>query len=465
MALLLVAGTSANRIAVLNSDIFYLPALFRDIREGTPLWWSLPPGPYFFPDWLLYALSGGFAAPLGVTFAVYGILLALLYLGGCAFLARTLGAPASRGVWVAALVIALATSTNSATATGWFLPTLHGGLASLLPWMLAWLLRLPERSSFPRSFLGLVSLATVVTLSDPLTLPQFLLPAAAVLAWSGRRTMAGVMVLVPIVGSIALRLLLLAGLGWVVPPGFALTDLHQKLFRLSYWSMFFRGLAQFASEQPVLLAVGMGSLLVAYRTGRQHHELSARRPRELVFFLLFLLLSISAVVAAGGLYSDSGNNRYFLPLLLLPPTALLLTLRPWQHVAISAAAMGTLLLRLSTVRTSSEMVATPYPDNVLCLDTLLREHGWSRGISTYWLAKHTSLLSRAGVSVLAVSPQLQPHFLIGNRHWYQRQPAQFALVNDDEPAFRCNLTAGPSKEIGRCGLVSVYDLSPAAALP
>ena len=64
----------------------------------------------------------------------------------------------------------------------------------------------------------LLWLALLVTLSDPFMLPQFSLATAVVLAFAKRRRWA-----------LGFLLILLAWMGWVIPPGFALTDLHEKL--------------------------------------------------------------------------------------------------------------------------------------------------------------------------------------------------------------------------------------------
>src|SRR4051812_18616235 len=75
----------------LNSDSLYIDDLWASFFDGRGFRaWYLPPGPSFFPDLPLYALSLAAGPDLGLRHLLYALLSAGLLAGGAALCCRRL---------------------------------------------------------------------------------------------------------------------------------------------------------------------------------------------------------------------------------------------------------------------------------------------------------------------------------------------------------------------------------------
>ncbi len=454
----IAAKIALRHVASVNSDELYLTALFRDMRNGTPLEWHLTPAPYFFPDWIAYALSGGFGDDLGRVFAVYAALMTLLFLFGFGLLARTLSAPSWHGVLVGSAVFAAVAASDGSVARFWVVPTFHGGLLAMLPTVLAvFLAELREPRARRRRLL--VGLTTLIAASDLFVVPQFILPAAVVALAHRRRRLATEIVMTPIVGSLFVRVMVRALWHWHIPPGISLPTALRHVTSSRYWTDAADAFLHLVTEQPFAFVLALSGVAYAGFVVRRAREDGHGAATALAEFLIASAIVGPLIVTFAGLYDAPIANRYLLPVLALPPASLLALRASWPKNVLRGACVVAIVACAMLSRRSDANLGTPYPDDVACVDALATKHGWTRGYSSYWLAKRSSLLSHRGLTVLAVDDELLPYEWITNRAWYGGAAMQFALAKDGETAY----LEGYAKKwhgvmVGNCGEVAVFQI-------
>lgn len=457
-----------------DSDVLYLPALFQDLAAGGA-WsgWKLPHTPYYFPDMGLYFLVHALLGNLHASMLAYGMLQVLLLAGLTLFVVRRLhGVDPALSVLtlagVTALVAALGSGADvvlpmalmSATHFGAFLmllAALGGGVA-------CW--RAPSARLYP--WLGFLFLLCLVALaSDFLFMIQFALPMALVLLFLAARH-----------AGVRRRALLLAGTllagcgaGWGVLLGVVQHNTLDRHIGLDFSQLGWvePWLRQLPEQHPWGVGTGLLFLALLLRvawSGRARSDASALVP-------LYWLVAFGTMLASL-LTKDQLIYRYILPVIFVALFVGWPMLLPWLP-AVRAGVGHPRFMKLAGVSAlgvglwmAPALAGLPSLPNLLefrtplsrCLDDQAAEHGLVNGLGDYWEAKSTSLLSRRGVSVVQVLPDLGPYHHINNIQWYNR-PFQFVVINHGlPPEARINkemLLArfGPPKAAFRCDVQEV----------
>lgn len=419
-----------------NADALYLPALFDDLRGGLGALagWHLTPGPYAFPDMLVYGLAdllaSGFRQAIGLNAALQ---LGLFLLLGAA-VHRVAGGRAP-GLAVGALAVILAAlfafglGVAGPYALNWLvypvLTTFHFGAILVAAAALALLLRRIDRPG-PWPLLGLAVLIPAGVLSDSFVLPYAAAPALAlVLAMlpdprARRAAAAGV-----VVGGAALAAFLLQD---VVNPlnavyrrqldvgiGYGLSRLGGVLWPDAGAERAVNlGLIAFA-----LLPVARAAVVLAQMATGQR-QLPDAADRIAIFVAASSLATLAAVVLFG-IFRDASFLRYFQPWLFLTAIWLgHLAATRLRRPAWPVGAALALMLAAGAVawaRPARLALAIEVSPALACFD------GPDAGLAGYWLAKPLVLQSGGRVQVAQVARNGAPYHWIVNEDWARRDRA------------------------------------------
>lgn len=394
-----------------NADTAYLPVLFGDLARGGALSdWALTPGPYVFPDMLVYAVAWLVSPGWRAAFAVTGVLQLALLFGLALLLGRAAGLGARRTLAAVALVMAVVVGVGTLAAgpvTGeiWaypILPTYHFGAA--LAALGGFVLLLGGR---PHPVL-LALLTIAATLSDSFMLLFFVGPAVAMLVADRRAPRRERALAVAAIGAAAGLVLLLQG--WINPLGALYRD-HLALGPgHGLWRL---GQILDAPGAAAGLAVAILGWLPAAVVGARALLYGRRGALDRLAAMILVggvLTLVFPVVA--GMIREIGSARYLLPVTIFGPLWLGLRVAAfaprWAALAVTLAAAGALLLPLPTL---------PPPPALAC-DI--------RGpvLTDYWNAKALRLFSDGAVRAVPVTPA-------GDRYWWIDTRA---VTRDAEPA-------------------------------
>jgi hypothetical protein len=451
-ASILLAAAGANLLARLpgattllaNADTAYLPVLFGDLAAGGALAdWALTPGPYVFPDMLVYAVAWLVAPGWEAAFAICAVLQVAILLG----LAILLGRIAGVGAWrtlasvpmlMAAFIAAGTLVSGTGAAEIWaypILPTYHLGAALMA--LAGFALVLGGRIGTLRLVL-LALLTAATTFSDSFMLLFFVGPAVAMLLLDrrgpGRERVAAIVV---VAGS---GLLVLLGQGWINPLG----PLYRDQLALGPGHGFWR-LGQILDTPggAAGLAVAiLGWLPAAFAGTRAVVE--GRRTaldRLAVMILAGGLLTLVFPVLTG-MVRNLGSTRYLMPVTLFGPLwlGLRLGLAAGRPAALGAGAVVALVGAAGLL---VGLPALPAPAALAC---------GIRGpvLTDYWNAKSLRLFSDGAVAAIPITPE-------GDRYWWMdsravwRGAAPGAILTERLDSATILTTYGRPDRVVPCG--------------
>jgi hypothetical protein len=414
-----------------NADVLYLPALFDDLHRGLDALrgWHLTPGPYVFPDMLVYGLAdlatGDFRQALPLAAALQ--LGLLLLLGGAVHRAaggRSAALAVTALAAVLALLFAFGWGLAGAYALNWliypFIVTFHFGAILIAAAVLLLVLRQLDRPG-PWPLAGLAALILAGVLSDSFVLPYAAAPALALslLCAMAPRIRRAAFAAVMAVGAAALAAFLLQGR--INPLNGVYRDqldlgIGYGLFRLG--GVLWRA---DAAETAVNLGLVAFALLPVFRTATVLRGLAAGHrdidpsDRIAVFAAASSLATLLAVVLFG-IFRDDSFLRYFQPWLFL--TALWLA-----HLAagrlrmpawpVGAAAAVLLAAALLWARPAQLAARIEPPPTLACF----AGEAPVAGLAGYWWAKPLVLHSGRRIQIAQVARNGAPYPWIVNEDW------------------------------------------------
>ena len=323
------------------------------------------------------------------------------------------------------------------------------------------LIRLVETSTdskklFWRRLLILDILIIIAVASDALFIVQYVTPAIVVLVCLG------------ILSKIQTRKMIIEVTSLSISVGIGLSTynlpklwgsgrinfmdgyVHLSLGRLAYnWNEFSDKFASLIGTRVWMVIVWIcfytTCLIIAGFTiwVSNKKERGYLRRRSLVF-LLFLLTQLPAIIGASVL-SGSIEVWYFNPIVFIPlmwgwPFIAgffqgLLKLIRHRYVIVSSLIAIALTIIVGII--NSNLISTfpnladYYPSSIACVDQKVGNLGLKRGIAQYWLARPITLLSKKGVVVVQVLPNLLPLHWENNSDWYKDD---FEFIVVDQPA-------------------------------
>jgi hypothetical protein len=427
-----------------HADFQYIPVLFNDVlrQGGTLADWALPPSPYFFPDFLLYALvqlpsSQADWIRLAICTSQLTCFAVLIWK------LSSLAGGASGAVGTLCVFCSLLLGFD---AGGLEFPTAlyylsdHGGQA--LVGLLSGFLLIRQGVRRDRFGVWLVTLlALLTTVSDPLFVISHLVALVFVLA----RTQTGTRKLWT---SIALILACAIGV-WLrtklpLPP----------VQPLVVWGRSLDALHLFEShmKEPVAWVAYTGFLL-----GAVSIPLSSAGPsRTLVIWSWITIASTLIGLFIIGAEVLTWKSRYFvslwIALVLLCGSALRPLLRHWLARVIALGCVSAVALSVAVPRLPNvAKIGKLKPKHVTCYDQAAKSHDINRCVATYWNAKTTLALADKPPLLSQVRADGVPDWWIMTRRMdWSTEPVDCAILSASESGVFISRFGQPSNTV-ECG--------------
>ncbi len=479
-ALFIRMAPAARHEYLYNADLLYLPSLFTDIAHGGSLIdWHFSNAPYLFPDIALFLPIWALAPNMFVAIAIFGAAQLLLLAGGFSWLAsRSACSPLAAALaLVCGAAFCAAVDRYGETYRLAIASVFHVGLLVVMPFALAvagGLLTAETR--WRRIGLGatLALLTGLTVASDLLYLFQVALPMALTCALMGLRGVVG--------RRAAGRVLAVVGLSSLA--GIAFERLTQPYRGAVTTSLSASGASTALKESlatfPRILGLWLGVALAAFVIAGLWALLRGLRKPEGVrgggvtrLLALGSVLGGFALMLAVAVLTDKPTDRYVLnvfyigpflawPLLIGPGLAR----EPRRRLAGLVAA-GALALLLDAAPALPNLATAAaygdyYPPLVSCIDANAARYGLRSGIAQYWQARPVEMLSRRGLHVVTLLPDLLAWHWLSNISWYNRE-INFAVVDHSQSGAMFGFTAraltgrfGAPAAIISCGTSDIY---------
>jgi hypothetical protein len=451
------ASLTPQQVSVyFNSDTFYLASIFRDVFvDGSGLeGWNLNAAPNFFPDFFIFSLINSVISNVRLAYLVFSLVQVL----GIALLFNAILFQVDKKITFHHLAISnvfLILFPLSTLISGDFIFTFylfslsyHTGVFVMALLGLLLSLRILKRFSIPLVFaLGLVVL--VGTFNDKLFIPTFVSPLLLWLVFAFSRTKVKVLVstVVTVMVSSALGLVLfdvVRNLGYV-----HFIDTGWKMFNFSNVVSSF----QVAGEQTlryitrghvsgwvVIISILVFGFLTTKVIGLARSIVKARREKTTYdfsaaqAFTLFAWGNIPIVwltpILNGSYVSPAilrfNIHAYYMAVLCVGYIVFLLisnkkyTAFLSYSLVVGATVLGFSLWISDAESYSLKTVTSYYPKKVEAIDNFVRETCVKYGISEYWSAKSSTMLSKEDARIYHVHPNLRIWYHVTNKNWYYK---------------------------------------------
>lgn len=451
------------RLNIYNSDHLFPLAFLRGIFTpgSSPDWAFSAYTPYL--ELLIQAAIYFFNHNIHLTISIYAVIQPLLTLAGLLYLGRC---TLMNNKAILALIATCAGLPILIFASGkmeffyyQFVSYGHYGSAVLGLFALGLLILIcasptPLLKSWP-ALIMLCLLVAIAVGSDPLFTTQFIAPVCGtlVILW--------ILKVLPFRKAVypILCLLYAAALGFFLYrlPFFWGGDrvylfgsnIHPNVsLVIENWGWLLYQFSEFFKSAPWAVPIWIGFYLAclgfSIYLGRSFWQGKRGGVRgRLLFVLLFFFLQMCANIASA-LLTDNTNLRYMHPILYTPLA--------WGWPFLAAALPGWLtwlrgkkalafglpttalviLLALVIMRNPGYQppnLADYYPELNACFDRETSRLGLHRGIGHYWQARPLTLLSKTGLAVVQVSPDLAPFMFLGNSDWYYEDQFDFIIID------------------------------------
>lgn len=439
-----------------NSDALQIPALFEDVvTQGHSFRdWYLSPAPFFFPDWAVYATAHLVGRTMQRAVCLVGVLQLLLTW----FVLRHLfsglfSKPASTAATNTSFGLLAILSLLEIKPAAYSLVTVYhyGAFLSQLICLSCAIriVRARENDSVGTWQVAIALIAFLTSLSDGLFVLQCVGPLICALFYVWIR------------GQIPLRRLLCTVAPLLVASCVGLSLTNRVVPNLSaFHQSYSASLSAFTGRQfgahldqlvainrrifaaawpvPVLAGVVYTGAFIAC-VGRWGRKWGGDDSPAFALIASALVFEVPILVIPSLLNNHLNlGERYFLSLYLAPCVlcpaflAMLRTRMPRlavQRLAPTVSIAGAVLLVL-VLRPFGSWHETFYPREVRMIDRVAAERGLHRGMSTYWLAKYTTMLSRRGIVMAQVaSHDLKAFNWIATRRW-SRNPVDFVVFDN-----------------------------------
>jgi hypothetical protein len=473
-------GISTGRISkyeLYNSDALYIPSAYRDLASGESLSeWSLQPAPSFFPDMALYFILNGVTGNFHLAIMLYGVCQSVLFVGSLLYLSRKVfGAKKN----FQTLILLIGTIFFFALSSGQLDECVmilqnghHFGATVMLVISLALIVDIVKREASEQKnrsrYVILGGLATLTLVSDLIYLIQFIIPVfISLLLLFALRRLSGKLLI-----FLSTALILPVGITYAADELFLkywkpsldslqadiqqdhIETMTESLENIADWALFSRNFSSVIIVlwvAFVLMSIGL-VIRIGVRMFKTGNGKTFRETGGLLVISCFLFSVFTNITAAS--VTMNSHPRYFIPTLLIPlffgwP----FLLAGWEQAAKlidSKYVMWTLVgatLCFSLFQFRGKMKHVPalaqlsdyYPPFVQCLDKNTRDRNLRYGISSYWLAKYITMLSKNSLHVVQAGQTSDGLFIdqwINNLNWYDKDFEFIVLDTRAKAGFR-----------------------------
>lgn len=172
-----------------------------------------------------------------------------------------------------------------------------------------------------------------------------------------------------------------------------------------------------SSSQNLLNAILGGGLIVALGAAGKARRVEGRYLA--VYSVALTLATIAAMALTSAPFREAGYTRYLAGPELAALCAVIL--------GFGAAAGETVALLVFVVFLIAGYQFLPpdvspvnryQPPLARCVDSVARKHGLQYGVADYWLAKYLTAFSSVDLSIVPVTPRLDPFLSFANSEWF-----------------------------------------------
>jgi hypothetical protein len=471
--MLLSLGHTGPRdlFSFINADSMYFHAMYNDLLvEGNCLWgWDLNTTFNLMPNALLYLLALLLVNDPVISQMVHGLLQYAMFLWAGWYLLSSLRPRPTLAATATALLLPAWFFINAMHHGNYFLAAqfyhpYHLGALIMTCWVGGLNLRQLQHHT-RRHYPWIILLVALATFSNRIFLMMFFVPWMGTLAvlWLARprhrRTLLrnGAWNTLGVAAGILLFILVknIRGLSFQPTKMFSWDNVWPSFQAL--WSTYL----DFLLRSPVLGGLMLLSLAafaaIVVKAIRELRPDPCRpeAPGGMLHFRLFTLWLVPVVFlapAANGMFFSMASARYnffvmvWLMLCAAPLMQALWKGKPWQPIPHRSIFLATLLLTLGSaawlMRTHPPVqglrtLAAYYPGRARCVDQAAQTHHLKDGIGNFWDAKPITALSKEGIRVRQVYPDLRPYYLGASRNWYfpfcegMPQPVFNFIVHDN----------------------------------
>lgn len=435
------------QVLMFNSDGLYLPVLFEDLfgKGGRLNDWYLTPAPYFFPDYLMFAISYFFADGAYYQLLVFLVIQLVMSFGVVAALVAQVNK--RWGWWEALLVLLLwiffgVISEAHQAFSYIFISAFHYGAFICSVVFLALVLLYFKLGGGGFKIVFFISiLSFLVALSDNLFLVQALAPFFAVSIFLGLIDRSCsikyfAFVLLPVasgvLGSIAYKFLVFNETRPSVTLGFdgvyegflsVVSILNEYVDVNPFWGAIF------------FLYVVLSFWIVLSFVLRRG---AAEEGREVVWLVLFSFASIlSSCLAVAVMTGITVAPRYLMPVFFWPPLVVILIVAGFFKenfyfggALISVVIASCLCVSASRSLGKKEVSVGYYPEEISCIDGFLAAEGLYYGIAQYWDAKRIQAFSKNEITLAQHLEGLEEMRWITSGQYF-RDKYDFAIISND----------------------------------
>lgn len=475
MAGLLVCNVyfAFTQTAPTNADLFVWPYFFQDLFSRGFSWakWTLPPSGYLFPDLPLCALLWFVSGQDPVLVLLWQHLLyAGLFVWGFSQVVRRYLGWSSTESWFAALFVALCVTNPllipPAIMTGLMGPASHGQSTLMFLWGAIVLWELWRRSS-KKLWCFLVAITFLGCLGDRLFALWFVAPVLAVSFLCKRLDILAAVFLAGILG---------AGVAYAVTPSTGLLYMPTGTWRViadssglpTGWPVFVQDLVVFWHTYPAMCA----TLIFALVAGGLYLWRAHRRLPWWTMGLAVLIFAPFVLSLGLHIYDGAENWRHFPFIVPLGLLGMLVFVRRYSRRWSVIFGIFSILisLPLAPLAIFSSFDDVRYPSFVHDFDSIKRALKLKDGLSSYWFAKQTNLLTREGVHLAPLWKDGRPNpvlstlrdyenrdfnYIIAQILWMPRlierfgQPERVIVIQNDEVFNRWTLMVYPPGALNR----------------
>lgn len=456
-----------------NSDSLFLPSLYRDFSQGLFSFktFYFSGATFFFPDWILYAVSRFLGGTTYIAIPIY-FTLQIMILWGLIFAIINIFYQ-SRSIsylyptFISVFLVIYDIKSKVVEPFDWpyaisMLSVTHFG--EFLSWTASTFIILKFlwlRTSFenpPRLTAlynwTLVFLIAMTTFSDRLFLVNWTLPAVISLLSLKKFGLIKFRVLF----FLLLEILFGTIIGYSFIPqilgihsGFYENGIHignitqNGNILLDIMSEFmhrYPGVSVCLISLYIACFIGIAKITGDWKRQPIEEIVKTSPQRFLSLFLIFTaLITIFAMwMSSDFTLSNYAEIRYMIPVFLAPivfAPVLIREFAPQFPASFLAPIFLTIILLsyflfiLPKVPLKGQFYSDYYPENVRCIDKALSPIGVRKGISAYWQARYITMLSKRKLQIVAVNPDTSPYLWISNKKWYWGK-FDFAIIPEGD---------------------------------
>jgi MFS family permease len=460
-----------------NSDAVYLPTVFADlfVKHGSIKDWFLTPAPYFFPDYVMFLFAYLVGSRPYIQILAFSLIQSFLTFIAIWFLVKQI---LKTHIFFTATIIfivllGLALSPNvpfNSPFISLLISGFHYGIFLIsLIFLTLWIQHQEKKQNSLMFYFTMASLTFFSTLSDNLFILQVIAPLVGMALldfiverkFSFRSNFALFLITVfSFFGFLAYRFIITNPTRYPLNIGF-----NQILTRLKHLSTLFYENIFINPIYDALFLIYIGLVIYAFFQIKK----GKMRLDPLYWLTLFSFLSLDGTLTLLLFVKDFPPTlRYFIPAFSLPVIIVFLFLNSrfsHRYVTISVIfslwVVGSLSWNSFKLLQKNGFNADYYPDEVACIDHVLKKEHVHNGIAQYWDAKYIQNLSKLDLNIAQHFSDLGEMYWITSKKYFKSN-YDFAIISgvinpeyklSTELLIRLN---GAPKLIQSCGKRLVY---------